>query len=153
LTATQSKARNIVLPISLEEYQRKMATPKQARACIDAYYQTHPHLFPDAIKDGYRLHGSIKSKKIDGVEFQRIRVTETVNETSKSVAYQLRSCDVLSYNRGMASDVEFPLLLMQFGVPAWVIVIGKTRLHYRKILVQMKNIQIGMVKRAILQQR
>lgn len=127
LTATQSKTRNIVLPISLQEYQEQMATPKTARECIDAHQQMYPHLFPPLIKNGYQLHGSIKSKKMEGVEFQRIRIMETINEQSKLVAYQIRSCDILSYNRGTVAEVEYPLLLMQLGVPTWIIVLGYGR--------------------------
>lgn len=135
LSTTQPMGRKIVLPISYEVYKIEMDTPDKARATIDAYRKQYPQLFPPSIQNGYQFHGTTQSAKMEEVSFRRIRTIENEAGEKKTVAYEVRSCDILSYNRGTVEDVEHPLLLMQFGVPTWVIVriFGRDEMYWDRL--------------------
>lgn len=135
LTTSQPTGRKIVLPISYDNYQVTMATAKTARKCLDEYIKQYPNLFPASVQQGYQFHGMTQSTKMEAIQFRRIRTTEMVDEKEQIVVYEIRSCDILSYYRGITKEVEHPLLLLQFGVPIWVIthIFGKNDMYWYRL--------------------
>lgn len=98
-----------------------MADPQQAKATLTQLLDSHPELFPAAMKNGYKLHGwTIPSKKMPEVRLRRIRL-QTENEAGQKLAYTLAPCDLLPYLVGTVADVEKALFLKQFGVPDWAL--------------------------------
>lgn len=115
------ESRRIVVPIQYEEYKEKMTEPQQAHAYIKQQMDSHPELFPPAMKDGYKLHGWTRpSKKMHRIRLRRIRL-QTENEAGQKLAYTVVPCDILPYFVGTVTEVEKALFLKQFGVPDWAL--------------------------------
>ena len=115
------ESRRIVIPIKYEEYKKTMAEPQEANAYIRQQMDSHPELFPSAMKDGYKLHGWTEpSQKMPEVRLRRIRL-QTENEDGQKLAYTIAPCDILPYLVGTFSEVEKALFLKQFGVPDWAL--------------------------------
>ena len=72
--------------------------------------QKHPELFPSNISEGYWLHDSIYSKKLD-ITTRRIKLV------ANQAVYQIRPAFVLPYMVGMTDEVEKAMYLRRFGVP------------------------------------
>ena len=82
LSTTSAQARNqnakttgpkeIVLPISLAEYQQHLSSPKEFRRLLEQQYEVehqyeaNPNCFPMEFEDGFQLRDIIQSKKMGG---------------------------------------------------------------------------------------
>jgi hypothetical protein len=80
------------------------------RAYLDQQIAQHPELFPEQIKDGYCLHGFVKSDRM-GIVTRRIRLK------SNRDSYQLRPDTVMPYMIGKTEEVEKGLYLRRYGLP------------------------------------
>ena len=114
----QRGGKQIVIPMTREEYDERWNDPRKMREYVDGTLAEHPELFPPGMRDGYALHGFGRaSRKLAGVRLRKVRLTA-------GTAYHLRPSFVVSYMTGTAEELEYPLLLASFGVPAWVLTFG-----------------------------
>lgn len=112
-------AKQIVIPMTREQYDECWLDPIRTREMLDRTLEEHPELFPPCLRNGYALHGFGRpSRKLGGVRLRKLRPTGGIE------AFHLRPSFVTSYMTGFADDLEFPLLLVSFGVPAWVLTLG-----------------------------
>lgn len=111
--------RQIVLPMTREQFDESWHDSSKMRIIVDAIMSKHPELFPECLLKGYAFHGFARpSKKMDGQRLRKIR------PAGGSEAFHLRPCFVMSYMTGTTDELEYPLLLASFGVPNWVLTQG-----------------------------
>lgn len=116
---SQRGDRQIVLPMTRQQYDALWHDPDATRALIDLVLAEHPELFPATLRAGYTLHGFARnSRKLAGVRLRKIR------PRGGGTAYHLRPSFVMSYMTGTTDALEYPLLLASFGVPCWVLTVG-----------------------------
>lgn len=114
----QRGGKQIVIPMTREEYDECWDDPRRTREFVDRTWGEHPELFPPGLSDGYALHGFGRpSQKQAGVRLRKVRLAD-------GTAYHLRPSFVTSYMTGTIEELEYPLLLASFGVPAWVLTVG-----------------------------
>ena len=112
-------AKQIVIPMTREQYDACWHDPSKTRKLVDRSMAEHPELFPPCLHNGYALHGFARpSRKLGGIRLRKVR------PSGGTEAFHLRPSFVLSYMAGTAEELEFPLLLASFGVPAWVLTVG-----------------------------
>jgi hypothetical protein len=81
---------------------------------VDEAYAQHPHLFPKAMGEGYKLHDTQVSTKL-GVRVRRIQLKTT------GEVYGICPSFVMPYMVGYTADVAHALFLQGFGVPFWAL--------------------------------
>jgi hypothetical protein len=115
----QRGERQIVVPMTRQQYDDAWRNPRSTRALVDRALADHPELFPAALRTGYALHGFARtSRKLAGVRLRKIR------PAGGGPAYHLRPSFVLSFMTGTTDALAYPLLLASFGVPNWVLTLG-----------------------------
>jgi hypothetical protein len=113
--------RQIVIPLSREQYRKFWGSAAQVRQYLDEWFQIAPELFPPGFEQGDALHGTGReSRKMPGIRLRKIVLAE-------QSSFWLRPSFVMSYMMGDAEDLSFPLLLAAHGVPAWLLVSGDGR--------------------------
>jgi hypothetical protein len=118
-TQSQRGERQVVLPMTREQYQAWWDDSQRVRHQIDATMAQHPELFPACLRDGYTLHGFARtSRKLPGIRLRKIR------SRGGGAAYHLRPSFVMSFMTGTTDTLAYPLLLASFGVPNWVLTLG-----------------------------
>jgi hypothetical protein len=116
---SQRGDRQIVLPMTQEQFDECWHDADKMRKCVDRLMAENPELFPPCLRDGYAFHGFGRaSEKLNGLRLRKIRSRDGAE------AYHLRPCFIMSYMTGNTNDLEYPLLLASFGVPAWVLTLG-----------------------------
>lgn len=112
-------AKQIVIPMTRQQYDECWQDSLKTRELVDRTLAQHPELFPPCLHNGYALHGFGRpSRKLGGMRLRKVR------PTGGAEAFHLRPSFVMSFMMGTADDLEFPLLLASFGVPAWVLTVG-----------------------------
>jgi len=111
----KKSAKQICLSMTRETYQQIWGDAKAVRAVVHAAAQSHPELFPPKIAQGYRLTGRLReSAKLPGIRLRQLRL-------KSGEVYTLRPSFVMPYMAGFAEDVEYPLRLLAYGVPPWLV--------------------------------
>ena len=111
-------AKQIVIPMTQQEYDEIWSTPAGLRRVIDTLWKEFPELFPDGFGTDYALHGHGRpSRKLPGVRLRKVVL-------KNGVTYWLRPSFVLGYMAGTADELAYPLLLASHGVPAWLLTVG-----------------------------
>jgi hypothetical protein len=111
-------AKQVVIPMSYEEYQQCWRDAGRTRELVDRTLAEHPELFPPAMRAGYALHGFGRaSQKLAGIRLRKVRLPD-------GSAFHLRPSFVMPYMSGRADELEYPLLLTTFGIPCWVLTLG-----------------------------
>jgi transposase-like protein len=119
VSPSQRGDRQIVIPMTREEFDENWRDSGKMRKIIDRMMKETPELFPACLLNGYGFHGMARtSKKLDGIQLRKIRAA------GGTEAYHLRPSFVMSFMTGATEDVEYPLLLASFGVPGWVLTLG-----------------------------
>jgi hypothetical protein len=119
--ASQSQRgdRQIVLPMSREQFDDCWSDAVKMRKLVDRLQAENPELFPANLREGYAFHGFGRpSQKCDGIRLRKIRSRDS------KYAYHLRPSFIMSYMTGSTDALEYPLLLASFGVPSWVLTVG-----------------------------
>ena len=133
--------KTICLPIGESEHKESIADPKAYRELIDRCYENHPELFPTGMSEGYTLHDMRKaSAKLPDVQQRRIKLKSTEE------AYTIRPSFVLPYMMGYTNDVENGLLLLNHGVPYWLVtaVCGKDDMYWERLEISFgRNSLVG----------
>jgi hypothetical protein len=119
---------NIIrLPIDKTTYEELSLDTVKFRAKLSELISVHPEIFPTEISLGYEFHDKRTSKK-QAFTHRRIRLRD-------GRIYGLYSHSWLPYMSADTSSSWYPLLLMYYGIPTWLIVLGfqKDEMHwYRK---------------------
>jgi hypothetical protein len=88
------------------------------RQTVQALLGTGPELFPAGMDRGFQLTGRLPpSQKLPGVRLRHVRLAD-------GRVFTLRPSFVLSYLTGTVDAVAYPLLLLSYGVPTWVVTHG-----------------------------
>ena len=107
--------RQICLAMTPETYRQIWYDSKAVRAWVDAAARENPELFPAKLALGYRLTGHLpESAKLPGIRLRQLRL-------KNGEVYTLRPSFVLPYMSGLTDQVEYPLRLLAFGVPGWLV--------------------------------
>jgi hypothetical protein len=108
-------SKQICLTMTRESYDRIWEDPAAVRAVVEEAARNSPELFPRHINLGFRLTGHLpESAKLPGIRLRQLRL-------SNGHVYTLRPSFVMPYMTAFADDVEYPLRLMAFGVPGWLV--------------------------------
>ena len=108
--------KTICLPFEEKAYSQILLDGKAFRSHLDHLIQKHPELFPSDIHGGYQLHDfSRPSKKMDGFQMRRIKLTSTQQ------TYLIRPSFVMPYLTAETDTIEKALFLLQFNVPYWAL--------------------------------
>ena len=111
-------AKQIVIPMTREQYEELWPHPDRLRAFVDAMADEFPELFPASFQQGYAWHGfGRESRKLPGVKLRKIVLAD-------GSSYWLRPSFVTSYMTGTVDQLAYPLLLAAHGVPPWLLTIG-----------------------------
>ena len=111
-------AKQVVLPMTEEEYQEVWEHPQKLRPLIDEWVEKAPELFPDGFCAGYQLHGYGRpSQKLPGVKLRKVVLAD-------GRSYWLRPSFALPYMTGTVEELAYPLLLAVHGVPPWLLTVG-----------------------------
>src|SRR4051794_26067053 len=93
--------RTICIPCSQEQYERIVDDPAQFRACHDRQIEATPGLFPQEIRQGYRMKDLYTSRKT-GWKLRRI-------ELRNLRCYLIRPSFLMPYLSGRTEYVQSPL--------------------------------------------
>ena len=111
-------AKQIVIPMTQQEYEDIWPDPGRVRSFIEPWVQTAPELFPEGFNQGYSLHGfGRESLKLPGLKLRKIVL-------ANGASYWLRPSFVFSYMTGTVDELSYPLLLAAHGVPFWLLTLG-----------------------------
>jgi hypothetical protein len=106
----------IRIPVDSKTYEVLSEDPVKFRAKIAELVVSHPEIFPSNIGEGYEFHDKRKSKK-QSFTHRRIRLRD-------GSIYSLYSHSWLPYMSGDTQSSWYALLLICYGVPLWIIVLG-----------------------------
>lgn len=111
-------AKQIVIPMTRQQYEELWPHPDRLRAFVDATAREFPELFPQDFEQGYAWHGyGRESQKLPGMKLRKMVLAD-------GTAYWLRPSFITCYMTGTVDELEYPLLLASYGVPAWLLTIG-----------------------------
>src|SRR4051812_10742417 len=111
-------ARQIVIPMTREQYDQIWHDPRRVRASVAEWVGSAPELFPEGFDRGYRLHGFGRpSRKLPGLRLRKL-------VTGDGSSYWLRPSFIAGYMTGTADELAYPLLLAAHGVPPWLLRVG-----------------------------
>jgi hypothetical protein len=125
----------IVLPISLQEYERFARNPADFRQLLNEQFNAHPELFPREFgEDGFQLKDIVTSVKM-GIRIRRI----TVGFPDQSHNYRVLPSNILPSMCGRTEDVTNALFLRKFNVPFWVLemIFGRDANYYYRLETRM----------------
>lgn len=126
-------SKQIVISMTRTQYDQMWTDARQVRAYVDRLLAEVPELFPPGMAQGYALHGfDRESRKLAGVRLRQVFLND------KSV-FWLRPGFVVSYMVGTVDELEHPLLLASYGVPAWLLtaVFGHNDMYWQRLLERL----------------
>src|SRR5664279_5938262 len=115
-----SACKRITLPITLGKYSEIIGDCCAYREWVDEMIVQHVELFPDAIREGYRLHDERGSDKLAGLRLRRICL-KTYDAEGKEQVFTIAPSGVMPYQVGLTDEVEKALFLRRFDVPFWAL--------------------------------
>jgi hypothetical protein len=137
-------SRQIVIPMTRQEYDESWQTPSKVRSILKKLLQQHLELFPVAMQHGFSLEGFGRtSKKLSGVRLRKVVLKD-------GAIYWLRPSFVLAYMVGTVEDLEYPLLLATYGVPTWLLtkVFGHNDMYWYRLVEHLgRNSVVGTTVR------
>jgi hypothetical protein len=137
-------AQQIVIPMDRPTYDRLWHDAAAVRQRLNELLRAAPELFPPGMEQGFQLTGRLpESKKLPGVRLRQLRLAD-------GHAFTLRPSFVLSYMTGMVDAVAYPLLLLSYGVPPWVVThgFGHHDMYWQRLLERLgRNSLVGTTVR------
>lgn len=144
--ATPRGSKQICVPMTRDIYDRIWNDAGKVRQFLDGLIEISPELFPGSIHGGYELSGHLpESKKLPGVRLRQLRL----RDKDKKV-FSLRPSFVMGYMAGTVEEVEYPLLLLSFGVPCWLVtkIFGHHDMYWQRHLERLgRNSLVGTTVR------
>ncbi|MEM7375639.1 MAG: hypothetical protein AAF587_44010 [Bacteroidota bacterium] len=145
LTRQPRGHKTICIPVGESEYKEIVDEAWLYRKWVDDIYGKHPELFPQEMDGGYKLHDKLpESKKLPEIRLRRIKLS------ANDEVYTIRPSCVLPYMAGYTDDVENGLLLLNFGIPYWLVthVCGKDDMYWQRLEVSFgRNSLVGTTVR------
>jgi len=126
-------AKQICIPMNRESYDHLWHDATAMRRFLDEWLASSPELFPPGMEHGYQLTGRLpESKKLPGIRLRQLRLPD-------GRVFTLRPSFVLNYMAGTVEDVEYPLLLLSFGVPTWVVTrrFGHNDMYWHRLVERL----------------
>lgn len=105
----------IRLPFNEEPYAQAVQDASAFRRYLDEFLAEFPELFPPQMQQGYALH-DIRFSHRQQLFYRRI--------SCGPVHYTVQPAFVTPYWTAKCDDVWYPLLLLNYGVPYWLITMG-----------------------------
>ncbi len=133
----KSSGKQIRVPISKSNYMDIIEKPDQFRKYLDEMITMYPELFPNCIKQGYKLDGFARlSKKMPKIRLRRICPLNKGQDSAKKEVYTVGPSFILPYMTGDTENVEKAIFLHQkFNVPFWALtyVFGRNDMYWYRI--------------------
>jgi len=128
--------KSIRIPLTEMEYERIISDNKHFKARLNYNIEQHPDLFPEEIKNGYRLFGLIPESKKQSLAIRRIEI-----KGMKNGIYQIYPSFVMPYMTELTETAWKILLLGMFRVPDWVLakVFDKDEKHIQRLKSHLGN--------------
>ncbi len=128
---SQRLHRSICVPFQEDEYTPILADRQAFRAYLQQTHQNHPQLFPAEMRQGFRFHGLVYSRKLN-LDQRRIKLRN-------GQVYQIRPSFVMPYMVAKTDDIEKGLYLRRFGVPfdALAYVFGRDAMFWYRATVSL----------------
>lgn len=126
-------AKQIVIPMSRQQYDEIWHDPARLRAAVDGWTRSDPELFPPGFERGYRLHGfGRESRKLPGLKLRKV-------VTDDGSSYWLRPGFIAGYMTGTVEELGYPLLLAAHGVPPWLLKIGfgRSEMYWHRVVERL----------------
>lgn len=137
-------AKQIVIPMTRQEYDTIWTNPLLVRARLEALLPVSPEIFPSAMAEGFTLDGLLReSAKQPQVRLRKILL-------NNGSIWTLRPSFVMPYMMGTVDDLEHPLLLLSLGVPCWAltIIFGHNDMYWYRLLERLgRNSLVGATVR------
>src|SRR2546421_7742916 len=137
-------AKQIVIPMDRPTYDRLWHDAAAVRQRLSELLCDAPELFPPGMEQGFQLTGRLPpSKKLPGVRLRQLRLAD-------GRVFTLRPSFVLSYMAATVDEVAYPLLLLSFGVPPWVVTrgFGRNDMFWHRLLERLgRNSLVGTTVR------
>jgi hypothetical protein len=137
-------AKQLVLPMDRATYDRIWHDAAAVRQTLHELLGTAPELFPAGLDRGFQLTGRLPpSKKLPGVRLRQVRLAD-------GRVFTLRPSFVLSYMTGTVDAVAYPLLLLSYGVPTWVVThgYGHNDMYWHRLVERLgRNSLVGTTVR------
>ena len=108
-------------------YEKAMDDSQEFKSMLADHIKVYPELFPAEIHKGYSLYGKGRcSKKLDNLQFQRIKIKTTGEIFSVYPAF------VMPYLIAYTADVDKALILRKHDVPysTLVYIFGKDEMYW-----------------------
>ena len=123
-------AREIVIPVSLEDYLEAVKDNDSFRRLLASCYELHPECFPPEFDSRFSFKDFKHSKKMN-ISIRRIRV----GLGTDAHFWRVVPCDVMPYMVGRTLEVEKALFLRKFNVPYWglEVVFGRSSNYFWRI--------------------
>ncbi len=121
--------KTICLPIADEiDYEELVEDREAYRQYLDKQIASHPELFPEAIEQGYRFHGWVRSSR------QQLK-TRRIYLPSIKTAYQLRPDFIMPYMSETAELASKALYLRKHGISydGIAYVLGRSEMHWYRL--------------------
>jgi hypothetical protein len=132
--------RQICLPMSREDYDAMWHETRTVRKWVEQMNEQFPELFPEGFEKGFSFTGFLpESRKMPGLRLRQIRLRDESRWT-------LRPSFVMRHMTGTAGELEYPLLLLSYGVPCWLITkgFGKNDMFWHRHLERLgRNALVG----------
>jgi hypothetical protein len=130
--------KTICLPIDEGiDYESLVENEREYRSYLEEKIDKYPELFPSGIKEGFRLHGFVTSKR------QQIR-TRRILLKANHEAYQIRPDFVTPYMSEKAEVAEKALYLRKHGLSYEGIayILGRTEMHWYSLCQSLGRMSI-----------
>jgi hypothetical protein len=133
-------AKQIVVPMDRPTYDRLWHDAAAVRQYLKGLLRSCPELFPPGMDQGFQLTGRLPaSRKLPDVRLRQLRLAD-------GRVFTLRPSFVLGYMAGVVQDVDYPLLLLSFGVPNWVVTqgFGHDDMYWQRLVERLgRNSLVG----------
>jgi hypothetical protein len=130
--------KTICLPIDAGvDYEQLVDDREAYRKYLNGQIEKHPEIFPVDIREGYRFHGLVKSKR------QKLQIRRIYLPSSET-AYQIRPDLVTPYMSETAEEAAKALYLRQHGVSydGIAYVLGRSEMHWYRLCQGMGRVSI-----------
>lgn len=105
----------IRLPFNEENYETLVADNVAYKEYVKGFVEQFPELFPEGMEKGFRLDDIRLSKRLN-MPYRRIVFNKK--------KYTIQPSFVMPYWTSKTDDVWYPLLLLHYNVPYWLITMG-----------------------------
>lgn len=137
-------ARQVCLPMDRQTYDRLWDDGAAMRQHLQELWKSFPEVFPPGMEHGFQLTGHLpESKKLPGIRLRQLRLAD-------GRVFTLRPSFVLGYMAGTVDEVAYPLLLLSFGVPTWVVTqgFGHNDMYWQRLVERLgRNSVVGTTVR------